>query len=458
MLNTEKPASISKANLPFFISWVVIFIWLFTYFCPFGKFYNESSILLQKAGNISPYFCVWFFSCILIALSLQAKNYIPRACFSMSACLFFAAVIAASNEPRVIIISFVCFSACLGHVFVSANFAFFIILSNQEKFYSMLIIILVLGSFMALKPFLNSTFITAVSFALLSVLLVCSYLYRKSDQIPRDTGTKPPLRAFSLMPVVFVVQVLNDVIAPAAMIRLTDLTARSQEVLFFYGILAGIAATFFLQRVLSLNICNMLNISLALSAVGFVLGFMNGTGQILIPVFFGMAYAAGIVNIYYLSGFLVGKYQSELFYRIGLVLSGTYYISSLFIIKKPMQTEFLPPGNVLAFASIMLVIVFFLFTPLLIKILYGEEQLGGTCRPDRIQNSSLEEQLREKKLTPAEIQVCKLLLEGYTLRQISSIISKSYSTVNTYYSSIYRKLGIQSKTELILQFRDYIGS
>ena len=60
------------------------------------------------------------------------------------------------------------------------------------------------------------------------------------------------------------------------------------------------------------------------------------------------------------------------------------------------------------------------------------------------------------RLSRREIQVCKLLLQGYTMRQISGILSIAYPTVNTYCTSIYRKTKINSRTELLQVFKDYI--
>ncbi len=67
----------------------------------------------------------------------------------------------------------------------------------------------------------------------------------------------------------------------------------------------------------------------------------------------------------------------------------------------------------------------------------------------------LEAKLKDYKLTPAEIEVCRLLLDGYTLRQISGMQSKAYATINTYCTSIYRKLNINSRTELFLLLQEY---
>lgn len=53
-------------------------------------------------------------------------------------------------------------------------------------------------------------------------------------------------------------------------------------------------------------------------------------------------------------------------------------------------------------------------------------------------------------------EICNLLLQGYTLRQISAIFSIAYSTVKTYCASAYRKFDINSRAELLLKFKDHI--
>lgn len=55
-------------------------------------------------------------------------------------------------------------------------------------------------------------------------------------------------------------------------------------------------------------------------------------------------------------------------------------------------------------------------------------------------------------LTPREKEVCALLLKTYTIRQISGELGLSFATVNGYYRSLYRKLGINSKAELFMRF------
>jgi DNA-binding NarL/FixJ family response regulator len=55
-------------------------------------------------------------------------------------------------------------------------------------------------------------------------------------------------------------------------------------------------------------------------------------------------------------------------------------------------------------------------------------------------------------LTPREKEVCSLLLKSLSIRQIAGELGLQFSTVNGYYRSLYRKLGINSKGELFMRF------
>ena len=55
-------------------------------------------------------------------------------------------------------------------------------------------------------------------------------------------------------------------------------------------------------------------------------------------------------------------------------------------------------------------------------------------------------------LTPREKQVVLLLLQGMTLRQTAAELGLTLSTVSTYSKTIYKKLGINSRSELFIRF------
>jgi DNA-binding CsgD family transcriptional regulator len=277
--------------------------------------------------------------------------------------------------------------------------------------------------------------------------------------MPRTDKKDAPAKAYSLMPLVFVTLALNDVIAPASLYQITEIQKGRIEIYYFFGILLGIAGIILLQKRFLINIFNMLNISFALLAIGFTVNLLqdeNRTSGIVSALCFGTSYAIGFINIYYLAGFMTKKFQSIKFYRVGIVLSAIYYFIAFFVLKLVEESTILAPSTFMAFVSICIVILFFMLSPFFVKMLYSGEWIDDTYRMDVTKCSRLEARLRDYKLTPAEIEVCRLLLDGYTLRQIAGILSRAYSTINTYCTSIYRKLNINSRTELLLALQHYL--
>lgn len=456
---------ITRKNLPYVIGWISMFIWLYSYFLPFGGFRFESNLYNYKVGNSLIYSYVWLIVCPLITVIFDGRKYVPKTFYSViaaSVCFLLIRFIEAGILSHTLLFIG---SACIGHIFASSCYLFFMVLNNSEKFFSMILAVLLPKLLMFLKPLLNHPELEIdasnifIAF-LLIVFAICSYLYRnKADEITMSVIYKVPMKAYSLMAVVFVVLVLNDVIAPTTLRCLKGISQFQRESLYFYGILCGVLLILLLQKHYLVNICNMLNLSFALISMGFIFSVLHSdtrsTG--LISAFcFGISYALGIVNIYYLAGFMAKKFQSIRFYRIGIALSSAYYFFSFSVIKLSTKTTLVTSDEFMSIFSLGIVILFFSLSPMFIKMLYNGEWIDDAYRLDVTNTSRLEARLKELKLTPAETEVCKLLLEGYTLRQIAGMLEKSYSTINTYYSSIYKKLNINSRAELLLRFQDYV--
>ncbi|NLJ95660.1 MAG: helix-turn-helix transcriptional regulator [Clostridiales bacterium] len=61
-------------------------------------------------------------------------------------------------------------------------------------------------------------------------------------------------------------------------------------------------------------------------------------------------------------------------------------------------------------------------------------------------------------LTPREMDLFSLLLEGYTLKESAKKLSIKYSTANTHMTAIYKKLKVKSRAELIINYRSVEGN
>jgi DNA-binding CsgD family transcriptional regulator len=315
------------------------------------------------------------------------------------------------------------------------------------------------------KPLINSESYavhppTIIIFSIIIILAVCSYFFRfNMEEMPHLDIVKAPVKAYSIMPLIFIILALNDVIAPASLHQIAGGAETSIERYYCLGIILGIAIIILLQKRFSINICNMLNISFALLAIGFTVNLIsleNNSAVVASAVCFGTSYAVGFINIYYLAGFMTKKFQSVSFYRVGIVLSTIYYFIAFVTLELFENSTILAPSTLMAFISVCIVIIFFMLSPFFVKMLYSGEWFDDAYRTDVTKCSRLESKLRDYKLTPAEMEVCRLLLDGFTLRQIAGILSRAYSTINTYCTSIYRKLNINSRTELLLVLQDYI--
>jgi DNA-binding CsgD family transcriptional regulator len=457
--------AITKKNLPYFIGWIAVFIWLYSYFLPMGEFRFQSRLYNGNVGSSMLYYYIWLFSGSLIPSLFHVKRFIPMTMYSVLVTLACFGVMSFTNPGIVSEGIMVIAAICIGHIFASYVYGFFMVLNNSEKFYSMVLAILLPRVLMMGKPFINKADYrvdasVVIILIIMLILLGSSYFLRSHIlQTPSDAKTKVPVKAYSLMPLVFVELTLNDVIAPSALHHMAaELSKRQIESFYFFGILIGIFAVIFLQKRFSINIYNMLNISFALLAAGFTVNLasiQNSNVGYISAVCFGSSYAIGFINIYYLAGFMAKKFQSILFYRIGILLSALYYFIGFIFQNTFKESGLLAPPAMMALISIGIVLLFFIMSPFFIKMLYSGEWIDDTYRYDVTKCSRLEARLKDFKMTPSEIEVCKLLLDGYTLRQISGMQSKAYATINTYCTSIYRKLNINSRAELLLFLQDY---
>jgi len=90
------------------------------------------------------------------------------------------------------------------------------------------------------------------------------------------------------------------------------------------------------------------------------------------------------------------------------------------------------------------------------RILTTEKKQESSAGNDPDQDC--EEVSRQKKvalLTPREHELYLLLLMGYTLKESAQQLAIKYSTANTHMTGIYKKLEVNSRAELIINYLKY---
>lgn len=454
-----KISSFRQEAMPYFIGWIVIFTWLYCYFLPNGNLLFLGKELLTGFERTATY--IWLFTCPLITTCFKGVNYVPKTIYSVAAAFvsFICMTFFQFGEGFVLAFQII-IAASVGHIFASCGYGFFMILNNAEKFYSMILGIFLPKLIMFTGPFITQnlkglSFPELILFSCLLLMLICSVSFSKERAFVPSVGKKPfPKQAWSLMAVVFVVLAFNDVIAPLLLFQMKTNLQRPLDLFYFGGIITGLLFVLLLQKHFKVNIYIMLNQSMALLAVGFVISTVAETYVRAVEVSavcFGVSYSIGLVNVYYLAGFMAKKFQNITFYRIGIILSATYYFYGFITIHIFKNTL-----AIISILSVCILIIFLMLSPRFMKLLYEGDWIDDSYRKDVTFESRLRARLKELNLTPKETEVCELLLQGYTMRQAAAMLGLAYATVNAHCTALYRKLGINSRTELTLLFKQYI--
>ncbi len=172
-------------------------------------------------------------------------------------------------------------------------------------------------------------------------------------------------------------------------------------------------------------------------------------------VLLGAGNSMGMINMYYIMGVVGKKYDSMRYVRLSILLIGICGgVSGVVVGNLIGASSSFAVSIASSLISAAVLIAIILASPFIAQSGY-ENDWARDARRSEVGNE--ERYLFGKYgLSRRETEVCKLLLKGLTLRQISGILSLAYPTINTYCTSLYRKVGINSRAELMHAFKDYI--
>lgn len=147
--------SITRENSAYFWGLIAVSIWIYAYFLPMGGFALKVSLFEAIVGDTSLYFFVMLITGSLIPLLFQGERFVPASFYSVIISLAcFIAVLFLGPTPASKIIMLIAVP-CIAHIFISHVYAFFMVLNNSEKFYSMILVVLLPKVLMFLKPLLD---------------------------------------------------------------------------------------------------------------------------------------------------------------------------------------------------------------------------------------------------------------------------------------------------------------
>lgn len=227
---------------------------------------------------------------------------------------------------------------------------------------------------------------------------------------------------------------------------------------YYVGGLIGCMLYFVLHALYTRAFIWLNNITFSTIAMGLICNaFIDDIPQMItvFAIFLGIGGTIGMINVYYILAVVGKKYNSMPYVKLSICLIGICGgISGLVIGNLISSIDTAQLSIIASIVATAFLLIFLILSPSMIKAQQYNDWVKDAGRSE-IDNKK-KDIFADYHMSKREVEVSKLLLEGYTLRQISGILAIAYPTVNTYCTSAYRKLNINSRAELLILFKDYI--
>lgn len=452
--------NIRRENLPYIVVWVLYYAWVVVFTTWWtasplagGSYGTDTRMTLHSVNLIASA----VFICVL------KREWFAKAAIAGAVCLIAAAVtfLTAKNEA-VLFYAAIFLGASLGCVNVAILPPFVFALNNTEKFYSVVFANILIGALMLLQVTGAAGISgTAFVFVMLFLSLVPAAFFKKADlakELPQNISFVPKISKLAYLTILLncVYAVLCKGVGKVFLLSASAGSPLPLEPIFYAGAVAGCAAYFAIYAFLRGNNHVAWNITFASFVTSMLLYLLSGQSVPAMAAFaalLGVSSTMGMINMYYILGVIGKKYFSWKYVRVSVILIGLVGGVSGIALGKWVDSSPLGAGIAAAIFSAIVMVILLALSPWLTKVYFS----GGWAEDSRLSdvNKSMT-RLDEYSLSKREKEICLLLLKGYTMRQAAYMLDISYPTVNTYCTSLYRKLNINSRTELLVLFKEYI--
>jgi DNA-binding CsgD family transcriptional regulator len=379
----------------------------------------------------------------------------------LGVCLFFAILVFGIITPGswalvLSMVSALAYGLCLG----CAIFFFFFTLNNAERLLAMIVadayyIICVewLWRFLPARNML----INVLPFVMAAIFAIALFLMERKDipsPAPAYNGSinrKGIAIVFYIYVVYMVVERLNTYIAYEA-----DFI--SDNIMIIGGV-AGLLICIVIQLVMNRSVWQTWNIFLICALLSMGLLVLDSEAAAGVGSFFyGVAYDLGYIAVFYLLGGVMRMSGNMRFFRVFCIVEFVL----MFLISPMLGELFGMAGAVYSYISLGVVIAIILITmaiqPLLNRYVFETDWVSelGTLDRKKYADAATEVANAENTwpigLTERERQVFTLLLTDMPRKQIAAELKISNPTANFHINNLYRKLDIQSRTELFSKY------
>lgn len=460
------PKGLKRHNLPYIFIWIIYYAWVVA----FATWWTASPLTENVFGSSlrSLMHSINLISSAIFIVIIKKEWFVRMAQIGAVLIIAGMSVFLTTSSVPVQMVSAVIISISLGCVNISILMPFVFLLSNTEKLYAvvgsnLLISLISLFQNSSFGHSLNSHDYLIISFVIVIIALSAILFFKKSSIT--DDFLELSTHIPKIPPRIYITLLFNGAFAVlgkgvgTGILNITAENFGNPVIIWYYiGGLAGCIIYFSLYAFTPKAFIFLGNISFAFVSVGLLCNsfISQASGMaIAFALLLGIGNTIGMINMYYIIGVIGKKYNSMRYLKMSIIIIGICGGVSGVVVGNLIQS--INTAEIALIASIVTVSVLMFFM-ILSPLLAQEKYYSDWARDSEMEEIDNDQLYLFKKyqLSKREIEVCKLLLQGYTLRQISSMLSISYSTVNTYCTCAYRKLNINSRTELMILFKEFV--
>lgn len=448
---------IKKENWPYITTWIIYYAWviIFTTWWTASPLTDQvygtnSRVLLHSLNLVSSAICVFF---------MKKESFKKFAIFggilAIVSSVLFAYTLHANLLQLHSIVTIV-LAVSLGIINAGILIPFVYTLNNTEKFYSVVGTNALITVFVLLQELniLNITNGFGFSFFMLVLGIIPIYFFKLSDY--RKEEAEHASSSPKITKVVYITLILNCLyvifckgVGKAFLTIANEGVDYNLSVLYYIG--AGIGCIIYFLIYHFFKKCNHATWNVTFATFAFAMFVYtvayNDALKMLFAVIVGIGSTMGMINMYYILGVIGKKYWNHTYVKASIFFIGVCGGAAGTILG-----SFLTNINDVGIAIITAIVSIFIVTLLLaispvLALTYYNEKWEEDSTKTQNDNKNLRK-YEKYNLTKREIDVCNLLIENYTNRQIASMLGLTENTVKYYTKKIYKKLDVYSKYDI----------
>ena len=456
--------ALRRSSLPYIFIWILYYAWVVA----FTTWWTASPVteMVFSTGLRSMIHSINLISSAVFIFIIRKDWFVKSSRIGALLIVAGMSIFLVIPWDSIQLITVIAIGITLGIVNISILIPFVFALNNTEKFYSVVGANMIISLIMIAQSNFNPDHALGNKEQLISLVLLivplCATLFFKKSSIAAEEQDAEPTGMKSSIYVTLLYNCVNAILCKGVGKGVLDITAGLQgNDIYHWYYIGGLLGCFIYIGVYALSgkaVIWLCNITFSCIAMGLLCNSfasdIPGMGYAF-AILLGIGCTIGMINMYYILAVVGKKYNSMRYLRLSILFIGVCGGVTGVIAGNVINN--INTNRVSIIASLITAAFLLLF--LALSPFLSQAQSFGDWAKDsgKIEIDSGNDAMFTKyHLSRREIEVCKLMLEGYTLRQISGILSIAYSTVNTYCTSSYRKLNINSKTELIMLFKEYV--